>query len=94
MNHTFYSYIPAPDGSFLILATLPARGEFPSVTRPIGAYFTESGAKKYVTAHNAHAEALAHGVRTPAPKTKMPVEYRFHLPEWWEKLHPNWSKGE
>ena len=93
-KHTTYSYILAPDGTFTVLATLPAHSEYPEITRPVGAYLTEKGAEKYCALHNAHAEARANGVRLPAPRTNMPIEYRFRVPEWWEELHPNWRKGE
>ena len=83
---TIYSMIEAPDGTFAVLVTLPARGTYVSVTRPVAAYFNAKAAQAYVDAFN--------GNDPKRGRMRPPIEYRFAVPDWWTAMHPNWDKGE
>ena len=88
---TTYSYIKTPVNTFAVIVTIDRRGEYTNISRPVGEYYTEKSAAAYVEKVNAH---IAGGHKGPAPRFNPPLRWSFAVPDWWTKLHPNWSKGE
>lgn len=86
---TTYSYMKSPVNTFAVIVTMDR--DYHTVSRPVGEYYTEKAAAAYVEKVNAH---LAGGRKGPAPRFNPPIRWSFAVPDWWTKLHPNWSKGE
>lgn len=56
--------------------------------RPVSAYYQAKTAKAYVEKVNARIADRS----LPIIRTNPPIEYRFHVPEWWTDRVPNWHK--